>query len=44
LDSVTVIALGSGSNVALVLAVQALRVFVVILVGPSLAKLVARLA
>jgi membrane AbrB-like protein len=44
LDSVTVIALGSGANVALVLAVQALRVFVVILVGPSLAKLVARLA
>ena len=44
LDSVTVIALGSGANVPLVLAVQALRVFVVIATGPSLAKLVARLA
>jgi uncharacterized protein len=44
LDSVTIIALGSGANVPLVLAVQALRVFVVIVAGPSLAKLVARLA
>lgn len=44
LDSVTVIALGSGANVPLVLAVQALRVFVVIIAGPSVAKLVARLA
>jgi membrane AbrB-like protein len=44
LDSVTVIALGSGANVPLVLAVQALRVFVVVATGPSLAKFVARLA
>jgi uncharacterized membrane protein AbrB (regulator of aidB expression) len=44
LDSVTVIALGSRANVPLVLAVQALRVFVVIAAGPSLAKRVARLA
>jgi uncharacterized protein len=44
LDSVTVIALGSGANVPLVLAVQALRVFVVILTGPPLAKLIARVA
>jgi membrane AbrB-like protein len=44
LDSVTVIALGSGANVPLVLAVQALRVFVVVATGPSLAKLVARIA
>lgn len=44
LDSVTIIALGSGANVPLVLAVQALRVFVVIATGPSVAKLVARLA
>jgi membrane AbrB-like protein len=44
LDSVTVIALGSGANVPLVLAVQALRVFVVILSGPPLAKLIARVA
>jgi membrane AbrB-like protein len=44
LDSVTIIALGSGANVPLVLAVQAMRVFVVIVTGPSVAKLVARLA
>ena len=44
LDSVTAIALGSGANVPLVLAVQALRVFVVILSGPPLAKLIARIA
>jgi uncharacterized membrane protein AbrB (regulator of aidB expression) len=44
LDSVTIIAIGSGANVPLVLAVQALRVFVVIIAGPSVAKLVARLA
>jgi uncharacterized protein len=44
LDSVTVIALGSGANVPLVLAVQTLRVFVVLLTGPSVAKLIARVA
>ena len=44
LDSVTAIALGSGANVPLVLAVQALRVFAVILSGPPLAKLIARVA
>lgn len=44
LDSVTVIALGSGANVPLVLAVQALRVFVVILSGPAVARLIARVA
>jgi hypothetical protein len=44
LDSVTVIALGSGANVPLVLAVQALRIFVVLVSGPSLAKLIARAA
>jgi len=44
LDSVTAIALGSGANVPLVLAVQALRVFAVILSGPPLAKLIARIA
>ena len=44
LDSVTIIALGSGANVPLVLAVQALRVFVVIATGPSLAKLISRAA
>jgi membrane AbrB-like protein len=44
LDSVTVIALGSGANVPLILAVQTLRIFVVILTGPALAKLIARIA
>jgi hypothetical protein len=44
LDSVTVIALGSGANVPLVLAVQTLRIFVVILSGPAVAKLIVRVA
>jgi membrane AbrB-like protein len=44
LDSVAIIALGSGSNVSLILAVQAVRVFVVVLTGPPLAKLIARYA
>jgi uncharacterized protein len=44
LDSVTVIALGSGANVPLVLAVQTLRIFVVILSGPAIAKLIVRIA
>lgn len=44
LDSVAIIALGSGSNVALVVAIQIVRLFVVIGSGPSLAKLIARLA
>ncbi len=44
LDSVTIIALGSGANVPLILAVQALRMVAVILSGPPLAKLIARLA
>jgi len=44
LDSVTVIALGSGANVPLVLAVQTLRILVVVASGPSVAKLIARTA
>ena len=44
LDSVTVIALGSGANAPLVLAVQALRIVVVIVTGPAVAKLIARIA
>jgi membrane AbrB-like protein len=44
LESVTAIALGSQANVPLVLAVQALRVIVVLLSGPPLAKLIARTA
>jgi uncharacterized protein len=43
-DSVAIIALGSGSNLSLILAVQTMRVFVVILTGPPLAKLIARYA
>ncbi len=42
LDSVTAIALGTRADVPLVLAVQALRVFLVILSGPPLAKLIQR--
>ncbi len=44
LDSVTIIAVGSGVNIPLVLAVQALRIFIVILSGPALAKLITRYA
>ena len=44
LDSVTVIALGSGANAPLVLAVQAVRIVVVIVAGPAVAKLIARIA
>ncbi len=44
IDSVTAIALGSGANVPLVLAIQALRLFVVLLTAPALAKLIARSA
>lgn len=36
------LALGSGANVPLVLAIQTLRVFVVILSGPAVAKLIVR--
>jgi uncharacterized protein len=42
LDSVTAIATGSGADAPLVLAVQALRIFVVILTGPPIARLIAR--
>jgi membrane AbrB-like protein len=44
LDSVTVIAIGSGADVPLVLAIQAVRLFLVILSGPPLARLIARIA
>lgn len=44
LDSVTALALSSPANVPLVLAVQALRVFVIYLCGPSVAKLIQRAA
>lgn len=44
LDSVAIIALGSGANVPLVLAIQMMRVFFVILTGPAIARLIARTA
>lgn len=42
LDSVTVIAVGSRADVAFVLAVQTLRVFMVVLVGPAIARAICR--
>ena len=44
LDSVSIIALGSGSNVPLILAIQTLRLFAVVASGPPLAKLIGRIA
>jgi membrane AbrB-like protein len=44
LDSIAIIALGSGANVPLVLAIQTLRVFFVILTGPAIAKFISRTA
>ena len=44
LDSVSIIALGSGSNVAIVLAIQMLRVFAVVASGPPLAKFIGKYA
>lgn len=42
LDSVSIIALGSGSNVPLIIAIQTLRLFAVVASGPPLAKLIGR--
>ncbi len=44
LDSVTIIALGSGADTPFVLAVQTLRLFVVLLTGPQIAKLISHYA
>lgn len=44
LDSVSIIALGSSSNVPLIIAIQALRLFAVVASGPPLAKLIGRFA
>jgi membrane AbrB-like protein len=44
LDSVAVIAVGSDANVSFVLAFQTLRLFVVILTGPLVAKFISRFA
>ena len=42
LDSVAIIAVGTGADVSFVLAVQTLRLFVVLLTGPLLARWIAR--
>jgi hypothetical protein len=44
LDSVAIIAVGSKADVSFVLAVQTLRLFVVLITGPMLAKWIARAA
>lgn len=44
LDSVAIIAIGSKADVSFVLAVQTLRLFVVLVTGPTLAKWIARAA
>ncbi|MDR3441109.1 AbrB family transcriptional regulator [Telmatospirillum sp.] len=44
LDSVAIIAIGSGANTPFVLAVQTLRLFIVLLTGPQIAKLISRYA
>jgi membrane AbrB-like protein len=44
LDSVAIIAIGSDANVPFVLAIQTLRIFIVIVTGPQLAKLISRYA
>ncbi len=44
LDSIAIIALGSGANVPLILAIQTLRVFFVVLTGPAIAKFISRTA
>jgi membrane AbrB-like protein len=44
LDTVTIIAIGSHADTPFVLAIQTLRLFVVILTGPPLAKLISRYA
>jgi uncharacterized membrane protein AbrB (regulator of aidB expression) len=41
---VTIIAIGSHADTPFVLAIQTLRLFVVILTGPPLAKLISRYA
>ncbi len=43
LDSVTVIAVGSGCDVPFVLALQTLRLFAVVLTGPVIARLICRI-
>ena len=44
LDSIAVIAVGSSANVPFVLAMQTMRLFIVILTGPPIARLISRYA
>ncbi|WP_438764507.1 AbrB family transcriptional regulator [Kushneria sp. TE3] len=44
LDSMTIIALDTHADVAIVAALQALRLFTVVLIGPSMARFIARFA
>jgi membrane AbrB-like protein len=44
LDSIAVIAVGSSANISFVLAMQTLRLFIVILTGPPIARLISRYA
>jgi len=44
LDSMTIIAIDTHADVGLVVALQTLRLFTVVLVGPGMARLVARFA
>lgn len=44
LDSVAIIAVGSGSDIPFVLALQTMRLFAVVLAGPYIARLICRLA
>lgn len=44
LDSVAIIAVGSGSDIPFVMALQTMRLFAVVLTGPLIARLICRLA
>ncbi|MEI7430972.1 MAG: AbrB family transcriptional regulator, partial [Betaproteobacteria bacterium] len=44
LESIILIAMGSEADIPFVIAVQTLRLFVVILIGPSIARLICRYA
>ena len=43
LDAIAIIAVGSNANISFVLALQTVRLFVVIVTGPMIAKLICRL-
>jgi uncharacterized membrane protein AbrB (regulator of aidB expression) len=44
LDSIAVIATGSRADVPFVLAIQTMRLFLVLLTGPAIARLISRYA